>query len=90
MDFGWDLRKAAANLKNHRVSFDEAATVFRDDHSVTGQDPDHSISEYRFVTFGLSAADRVLVVSHTERGNVIWIISARRATRHERKIYEEG
>jgi hypothetical protein len=90
VDFDWDPRKASANLKKHRVSFDEAATVFRHDHSLTGEDPDHSISERRFVTFGVSVAGRLLVVSHTERGDVIWIISARRATRHERKIFEEG
>ena len=90
MEFMWDLVKAAINRKKHRVSFEEAATVFRDDLAITGRDPDHSIGESRFVTFGVSSLDRLLAVSHTEEGESIRIISARSATTRERKIYEEG
>jgi uncharacterized DUF497 family protein len=86
----WDPAKAASNLRKHGVSFEEAATALADDHSVTGADPEHSVGESRFVTFGLSSAGRLLVVSHTEDGDVLRIISARRATKRERRIYEEG
>ena len=90
MWFEWDPKKASANLRKHSVSFDEAATVFQDDLSLTGDDPDHSVSEERLVTFGISSSGRLLVVSHTERGDRIRIVSARPATRSERKLYEEG
>ena len=90
MRFEWDPRKAKLNLRKHRVSFEEATTAFRDPLSATGTDPDHSTDENRFVTFGLSSKDRLLTVSHTERSEAIQIISARRATKPERKIYEEG
>jgi uncharacterized protein len=86
----WDAAKAASNLRKHGVSFEEAATALADDFSVTGADPEHSVGERRFVTFGMSNAERLLVVSHTERGDALRIISARRATKHERRIYEEG
>ena len=72
------------------VSFEEASTVFRDALSATGSDPDHSVEEPRFVTFGNSSQGRLLVVAHTEEGDNIRIISARLVTRQERKIYEEG
>lgn len=90
MQFEWDTAKAAENLAKHGVSFEEAATVFRDRLSATGADPDHSVGEERFITFGVSTSGRLLVVAHTERGDTIRIISARLATRGERKIYEEG
>jgi len=90
MWFEWDPKKAATNLRKHGVSFDQAATVFQDDLSLTGDDPDHSLSEERQVTFGVSSSGRLLVVSHAERGDRIRIISARPATRSERKLYEEG
>jgi uncharacterized DUF497 family protein len=90
MRFDWDPRKAAANLRKHSVSFEEASTVFADDYSLTGADPDHSVGEERFITFGMSQSGRLLVVSHTEQGDTIRIFSARRATRSERKLYEEG
>lgn len=90
MRFEWDPAKAAENLAKHGVSFEEAATVFRDTLSQTGQDPDHSVGEERFVTFGLSASGRLLVVAHTERSDTIRLISARMATPGERTIYEEG
>lgn len=90
MKFEWDEVKAKANHGKHRVSFEEASTVFEDDLSLTGKDPDHSHGgEFRFITWGLSSAGRLLVVSHTERGSKIRIISARAATRAERKFYEE-
>jgi len=90
MELEWDPKKAAANLRDHGVSFEEAATVFGDLLAVTFDDPDHSIGEHRWLTFGLSSAGRTLVVSHIERGAKTRLISARLATRHERKIYEEG
>jgi len=89
MEFLWDPKKAAANLRKHGVSFEEASTVFRDGLSVTGSDPDHSVGEHRFVTFGCTNGGRLLVVAHTDEGKTIRIISARPATRQERKIYEE-
>lgn len=88
MDFEWDSNKAARNLSKHGVSFHEAATVFGDPLAVTCSDPDHSESEDRFLTLGHSSAGELLVVAHTDRGNSIRIISARRATRRERKSYE--
>ncbi len=90
MRFDWDPRKAAANLRKHSVSFEEASTVFADDYSLTGTDPDHSVGEERLITFGVSQSGRILVVSHTEQGDTIRIFSARRATRAERRLYEEG
>ena len=90
MRFEWNRKKADANLRKHGVSFEEATTALRDDLAVTGHDPDHSINENRYVTFGVSTQDRLLVVAHTERRSVIRIISARPATKSERKIYEEG
>ena len=90
MQFEWDPEKAASNLRKHGVSFDEAATVFEDDLSLTGHDPDHSVGEIRLITFGVSSVGRLLVVSHAERSDRIRIISARPASRPERKLYEEG
>jgi uncharacterized protein len=90
MQFEWDSEKARINLHKHETSFDEAATVFLDDFALTGEDPDHSLDEDRFVTFGVSSAGRLLVVSHVDRDNRIRIISARPATRPERRLYEEG
>jgi uncharacterized DUF497 family protein len=87
--FTWDPKKAAANLRKHRVGFPEAATAFADPHSVTIPDPDHSISEERFVLLGQSDRRRLVVVAHVERGDLIRIISARLASRRERKTYEE-
>jgi uncharacterized DUF497 family protein len=88
MKLTWDPRKAASNLKKHAVSFDEASTVFADPLSATISDPDHSVGEHRFITMGVSSSSRLLVVSHTEEGGSIRIISARRATRHEKDRYE--
>ena len=90
MRFEWDPGKAAENLAKHGVSFEEAATVFRDALSVTGSDPDHSFDEERFVTFGVSTGGRLLAIAHTDRDDTIRIISARPVTPSERNIYEEG
>jgi uncharacterized protein len=90
MEIEWDERKARSNLRKHKVSFPEAATALRDTMSVTSADPDHSVGEFRFITFGMSERGRVLVVAHTERGETLRIISARVAKKGERKIYEEG
>ena len=90
MKFEWDAKKARRNFVKHKITFEEAMTVFRDPLSVTAVDPDHSVREMRFVTFGLSANGVLLQVSHTERGESIRIISARRATKSETQIYEEG
>jgi uncharacterized protein len=81
--------KAASNLHKHGVSFDEAQTVFKDDYSVTISDPVHSAKEERLITIGLSENKRLLIVVHTERGEIIRLISARKATRAERQHYEE-
>ena len=90
MKFEWDETKAAANLGKHGVSFDEAATVFFDGLALTGNDPDHSRDESRYITFGMSSLGRLLTVSHTYRPGGIRLISARRVTRAERKLYEEA
>ncbi len=90
LKFEWDDAKAQANLVKHGVSFEEAASVFGDPLALTFPDPDHSIGEKRGLTFGVSQTERLLVVVHTERGRSIRIISARKATRYERGIYEQG
>jgi uncharacterized DUF497 family protein len=90
MEFGWDPQKAAANRKKHGVSFEEAVTALGDPLALTFDDPDHSIGERRSLTFGLSTDNQLLVISHTSRRTKIRLISARPATRRERKIYEEG
>jgi uncharacterized DUF497 family protein len=88
--FEWNSRKAGANLRKHGVSFDGAASVFFDPLSATGDDPDHSVDERRFVTFGKSSSGHLLVVAHTQHEDAIRIITARLATRAERKLYDEG
>ena len=87
--FDWDADKAVANLRKHAVSFREAATVFGDPLAVTFSDPDHSQLELRYLTFGISQAQRCLVGADTDRDNAVRVISARLMTRGERKIYEE-
>lgn len=88
MRFEWDRNKAAENLRRHRVSFDEAVTVFYDPLAATFDDPDHSNDESHLVSVGYSARGRLLVVCHVERGAVTRLISARRATARERKRHE--
>jgi uncharacterized DUF497 family protein len=90
MEFEWDSDKAARNLGKHGVPFGEAATVFGDPLAITFADPDHSGDEDRFLTFGHSADGQLLVVSHTDRDDRTRIISSRRATRKERRVYEQG
>jgi len=88
--FEWDERKAKQNIRKHGVSFEEAATVFGDQFSITIYDPLHSEDEDRFVILGMSSKNQLLVVVHTERGDKIRIISARKATKKERKQYESN
>jgi uncharacterized DUF497 family protein len=90
LGFEWDEAKDEANLKKHGVGFDEATTVFTDPLSITIHDPEHSKDELRYIDIGLSGKGRVLVVSYTERGSNIRIISCRRATSSEREAYEEA
>jgi uncharacterized protein len=87
--FLWDSRKAASNQRRHGIGFQEATTVFHDSLSVTIPDPDHSVDEERFLLLGLSNRRRLLVVAHSEHGESVRIISARRANRRERRTYEE-
>ena len=90
LTFEWDARKARSNLAKHRVGFEEASTIFGDPLSLTIPDPEHSKTEERFVTMGSAFTGKLLVVVHTDRGDNMRIISARRANRRERKSYEEG
>jgi uncharacterized DUF497 family protein len=89
MIFEWDDNKSKANIKKHKVSFEEARSVFADSLSITVADPDHSEGEYRFIDIGISEQRRLLVVSYTERGRSIRIISARCALPVERRWYEK-
>ena len=88
--YEWDAGKAAANVKKHRVSFEDATSVFLDPLAVTFPDPDHSAVEHREITIGHTLRRDLVFVCHCERGNRIRIISARLATRLERTQYEEG
>jgi len=86
----WDPAKARTNLKKHGVSFQEASSVFDDLLFITFLDMEHSLDEERYITLGLSQRNRLLLVAHTDREETIRIISARTATRNERKFYEEA
>ena len=88
MDFEWDQDKAERTVLKHGVSFAEAATVFGDPLAVTYPDPDHSAKEERYITIGHSRSGTLLIVAHTERGENVRIITARKATRRERHTYE--
>ena len=90
MRFEADPAKAAQNLKKHKVSFGEAASVFGDSMAYTFPDPEHSLGEERWLTFGMSRMGRILAIIYTERRGTIRLISARLATKHERSIYEES
>ena len=90
LNFEWDEKKAKSNMAKHAVSFAEATTVFGDPLSLTIPDPAHSQAEDRFIIIGSSHRRKLLVVVHTERGDNIRIISARPASRRERKSYEES
>ena len=89
-DFEWDERKADSNLKKHGISFNEAITVFEDPLCLTFDDPIYSNSEERYLTIGYSYQNRLLLVVNTEREGNIRIISARKVTKNERKIYEQN
>jgi uncharacterized DUF497 family protein len=89
LTFEWDSRKASSNLAKHGVNFETAATVFGDPYALTIPDPDHSITERRFITMGRAFDDKLLVVVHTDRGDNIRIISARGASRRELRSFEE-
>lgn len=90
LNFEWDSDKAGTNLRKHRVSFEEASTIFADSLAVTIHDPVHSDEEERYIILGVSVENRLLVVVFTDREDRIRIISARVASRRERKDYEEG
>ena len=90
MRFEWDPEKARRNIAKHHLSFEEAATAFGDPLSLTKFDPDHSEDEDRFVLLGASHAGRLVVVSHTHRGERIRLISARLASKRERRTYSSG
>ena len=87
--FEWDLRKAEFNARKHGVTFEEASTVFGDPLGLLMPDPDHSLSEERYLVLGMSTRQRLLVVAFAERPPRTRLISARRATRRERRRYEE-
>ena len=87
LTFEWDEIKAEDGRKKHKISFDEAATIFHDPFSITKPDPDHSVEEERYIDIGCSSEGRLLMVVYTERGNDIRIISCRRATTAEKKVY---
>ena len=90
LQFEWDPNKAARNVEKHHVSFDEAATVFDDPMFITVIDEEHSADEERYITIGRSQRGRLLLVAHTDREGRIRIISARKATRREKKFYAEA
>ena len=90
MDYEWDQEKAASNLEKHEVSFEEAASVFSDPLYIDFYDPDHSVDEHRYLIMGQSTAGRLLIVSYTERDDVVRLISAREMSSSERNAYEEG
>ena len=90
LNFEWDANKAKSNLGKHGISFEEASTIFGDPRSLTIPDPMHSDLENRFITLGISHRGQLLVVVHTERGDNIRIISARVASRRERRNYEKS
>lgn len=89
LKFDWNETKAAANLKKHGISFEEATTIFKDPLLLTFPDQIHSIGEARYLSIGCSTKGRTLVVIHTDRQRVIRIISCRKATNYERKAYED-
>lgn len=89
MIFEWDEQKEKANVKKHKITFAEAETIFYDPYALTISDPDHSTEENRFIDIGMSEKHRILLVVYTERKENIRIISARKATASERKIYEK-
>ncbi len=90
LSFEWDEVKAKANFKKHKVSFEEGKTIFNDPFLFTFPDSGHSKNEERYINIGISVNGRILILTHTERQDKIRIISCRKATKHERRFYEEG
>ena len=90
MEFEWNPDKAGANFKKHGVPFTEGSTVFGDPLSITFPDPAHSINESRYITIGLSRNGKLLILAHKDRNKRLRIISAREATRKEKRFYEQG
>ncbi|OAD19518.1 protein containing DUF497 [Candidatus Thiomargarita nelsonii] len=90
LKFEWNQNKAAKNIGKHRVSFDEAATIFDDPMFLTVVDEEHSVDEERYISIGLSRHGRLLMVAHTDRQGQIRIISARKATKKEEKFYAKS
>lgn len=90
VQFEWDSEKAQRNFKKHKVSFEEASTVFDDPLFITFLDEEHSADEERYITLGLSRANNLLLIAHTDRAGTIRIISARKATRNEQRFYQEA
>jgi uncharacterized protein len=90
LHFEWDPKKAESNLQKHQVGFDEAASIFDAPLFITFLDEEHSSSEERYTTIGLSNKNRMVIVAHTERNENIRIISARKATQNEEKFYQEA
>ena len=92
LKFEWDIAKNEKNKRKHKISFEEAKTVFYDDNAILFDDPDHSLEEERFLILGISQTEKLCIVSHCYRDNenVIRIISARKATKNETKVYNEG
>lgn len=88
--FEWDSKKALSNKRRHGITFEEASTIFGDSLSITVHDPAHSIGEDRFITIGTSVNNKLIVVVHTDRNDIIRIISARKATRNETRQYGQG
>lgn len=89
VEFEWDDLKAGSNFDKHGVGFEEAATVFSDSRALTFDDPDHSWEEQRFITIGCSTSNRLLIVAHTDRDDLVRLISARQTTPRERRLYED-
>jgi len=90
LKFEWDNKKAQSNNKKHGITFEEASSIFGDILSITISDPAHSIGENRFITIGRSINDKLIVVVHTDRDDIIRIISARKAARNEIRKYKQG
>jgi uncharacterized DUF497 family protein len=88
--FEWNPEKAKVNLQKHQVNFDEASTIFDDPQFISFLDEEHSTDEERYITIGLSNKNRLLMVAHTDCNDNIWIISARKVTKHEEKFYQEA
>ncbi|SLM28801.1 conserved hypothetical protein [Desulfamplus magnetovallimortis] len=90
LKFEWDPNKACSNHGKHGITFDDAKTVFNDPFFITFLDIEHSQDEERYITLGMSTDQRLLMIAHTEREEIIRIISARKATKNERRVYEEA